>query len=87
MPLGSHSTSFEKWGEVPPEDAEKWTATLPYFQTARSIIPMSELPEDDTHMGDEILQTVNYLSSHSNAEVRMRADEGDAEAALDYGLR
>ena len=45
------------------------------------------LPEDDTHMGDEILQTVNSLPFRSNAEVRMRADKDDAEAALDYGLK
>ena len=87
IPPGSHRTSFKKWGKVPSEDAEKWTTALPYFQTSRSIIPMSELPENDTHMGDGVLQPVNYLSSRSNAKVRMRADEGDAEAALDYGLR
>ena len=70
MPLGSHDASFEKWGEVPPEDAEKWTAASPHFQTPHSIIPMSDLPEDDTHIGDEIRQTVNSVSSRSNAKVR-----------------
>ena len=86
MPLGSHSTSFEKWAEVLPEDAKKWASASPYFQTPRSIIPMSDLPGDDTQMDDEILQTVNSISSRSNAMVRMGADEGVADAESDCGL-
>ena len=87
MPLRSHGTSFEKWAEVLLEDAKKWASASPYFQTPRSIIPMSDLPEDDTHIGDEIRQTVNSISSRSNAMVRMGADEGVADAESDYGLK
>lgn len=87
MPFGSHGTSFERYGEVRPEEAGNWTAAFPYFQIARSIIPMSELPDDDKNMNAEIRETVTHLLACPNSEARGRADEGDVEAAIDYGLR
>jgi hypothetical protein len=65
---------------------DSWNTALPYFQTAQSIIPISELP-DDANIGEEISKTVNYLSSRSNAEAKKRADLGDVDAVIDYGLR
>jgi hypothetical protein len=86
MPLGSHGTSFELWEDVSAEDETNWTAVLPYYQTSHAIKLMSELPEND-NTGDEISKTVSYLSSHPNAQVKKRAEEGDVEAGIDYGLR
>jgi hypothetical protein len=74
-------------GTIQPEYAARWVAALPYFNTARSIKPFSELPEDDTHLTDETYKTIDHLSSCPNAEAKRRADDGDPEAALDYGLR
>lgn len=88
MPLESHGgTTVERCGPIPLEYAASWTAAMPYFNIARSIMPFSELPEDDTHLTDEALQTIRHLSSCPNAEAKRRADSGDAEAAIDYGLR
>jgi hypothetical protein len=88
MPLESNSgTTFERCGTIPPEYATSWTTALPYFQTVRSIVPFAKLPEDDTHLTDEVFKIIHHLSSCPNAEAQSWADGGDAEAAIDYGLR
>jgi hypothetical protein len=88
MPFESHGgTTLERCGTIPPEYAASWIASMPYFNVARSIISFCELPENDTHLTDEAFKTIRHLSSCSNAEAKRRADGGDAEAAIDYGLR
>lgn len=85
MSIGSHGTSLEV-GEIPLTLGADWVSALPYYQTASSIIPITEKSEDND-MQAEIMETIHHLSTFPNSEIRRRADQGDAAAVIDHGLR
>lgn len=74
-------------GEVTEPGTNDWVSALPYSQILRSITPISELPDDTSNMGNEIMQLSVELSKQKIIDVKLKADSGDVEAALGYGLR
>jgi hypothetical protein len=69
------------------EQSYDWEDSHDYFFTFSSIDPISKIQPGPDAIREDLLRTAEKMSMTTNSQVKMQANEGSIEAALEYGKR